>query len=109
MDEWSSPEQRSELYRKALEAWGWESRVAKAAEECAEMSAAFMRLLLNPKGHTEQENIDCAMGELVDVMIMAEQMELIFGPMLDSQGRSLKDIRDAKLDRLEGFLKEGER
>ena len=48
------------------------------------------------------------MGELVDVKIMTEQVELIFGQMRDSQGRTLEDIRDAKLDRLERFLKEDE-
>ena len=106
MSKWDDPLEREALYLRALECWGAEERVAKAAEEGAEMSAAFIRFTQNPKGHEEQDNLDCAMGELVDVMIMAEQVELIFGLMRDSQGRTLHEIRDAKLDRLEVFLKE---
>lgn len=106
MSKWDDWEERKLLFLKVQERWGMRGRVAKAAEEASEMSAAFIRLILNPKGHSRQENRDCAMGELVDVMIMTEQVELIFGQMRDSQGRTLKDIRDAKLDRLEGFLKE---
>ena len=77
---------------------------AKAAEEAAEMSAAFIRFLLEPKGHDPLANRDSALSELVDVMIMSEQVELVFGGMRDSQGRTLVQIRDEKLERLRGLV-----
>ena len=104
MSRWDDREERDALYRLCLEAWGAEERVAKAAEEAAEMSAAFIRFLLEPKGHDPLANRDSALSELVDVMIMSEQVELVFGGMRDSQGRTLVQIRDEKLERLRGLV-----
>lgn len=102
MSKWDDREERDKLYRKALERWGDDDRVAKAAEECAECSAAMVRVLHSPVGHDSVQGMKDMLGELMDVMIMAEQMELVFAEF-DGMMRAM---RDEKLDRLEAFLKE---
>lgn len=102
MSRWDSREERNKLYRKALGRWGAKNRVAKTAEECAECAAAIVRLQNAPAGHNSTDNLNSVLGELTDVMIMTEQMELVFEAMT---GEMLR-LRDAKLDRLEALLKE---
>lgn len=108
MSRWADKTKRAELYKACIAHWGAKSRVAKTAEECAELSASCVRFLLNPKGHTEAENKDSMLEELADVRIMTEQMMLLVGGMQDSKGRTLKQIIDEKLDRLQGLVKEAE-
>lgn len=101
MSRWDDRQERDALYLKALEKWGEDERVAKAVEECAEFAAAMTRVLHEPVGHDSVQNMKDMLGEMADVMIMLEQLELIF----DEFGEMMKEMRDAKLDRLEGFLK----
>ena len=102
MSRWDSREERDKLYRKALDKWGKAGQMCKAIEECCELGASMSRVLNSPVGHDPVQELEKMLGELVDVKIMAEQMELAFGEF----GAHMKTIRDAKLDRLEGFLKE---
>lgn len=102
MGKWDSREAREALYRKALETWGADDRMAKTAEECSELSAALIRVMAAPVGHEVLRELENAIGELVDVAIMTEQMELVFGDAI----AQMIALRDAKLDRLEAFLED---
>ena len=102
MGKWDSREARDALYCKALETWGVDDRMAKTAEECSELAAALIRVMAATVGHEVLRELENAVGELVDVMIMCEQMELVFGDAAEQ----LVALRDAKLDRLAAFLEE---
>lgn len=87
-------------YRDAAE---FEARVHKhlmyqyeKVGHCAEATGSFC------------PNRDTMLEELADVRIMTEQMMLLVGGMQDSKGRTLKQIIDEKLDRLQGLVKEAE-
>lgn len=106
MSRWNDKAKRAELYKKCIARWGAKNRVAKTAEESAELSASCVRFLLNPKGHTKTENKDGLLAELADVRIMSDQMLLLFAGERDSCNRSLEQIIDEKLDRLQSFVEE---
>ena len=102
MSRWDSREERDKLYRKALGRWGAKDRVGKTAEECAECAAAIIRFQNSPAWSDRHDLLRDMLGEMTDVMIMTEQMELVFEGMTEE----MRQIRDAKLDRLKSFLKE---
>lgn len=102
MSRWDSREERDKLYRKALGRWGAKDRVGKTAEECAECAAAIIRFQNSPAGSDRRDLQRDMLGKMTDVMITAEQMELVFEGMTEE----LRAMRDAKLDRLKALLKE---
>jgi hypothetical protein len=104
MSKWDDRQERDALYLKALEKWGKAGQMCKTIEECCELGASMSRVLNAPVGHDAVQELECMLGELVDVRIMTEQMALAFGEF----DKVMKEMRDAKLDRLEGFLKEDE-
>ena len=70
-----------ELYKKAIEKWGKKSQVEMLIEECSEVIQAVQKLKReyfnnDLKKIYEVEHHLC--GELADLTIMLEQMNLIF-------------------------------
>jgi NTP pyrophosphatase (non-canonical NTP hydrolase) len=63
-----------QLYRLAIRHWGQEAQIGMAIEECAELIAALQQY---GRGRTTAEEVG---GEIADVMIMCEQLRLIYGP-----------------------------
>lgn len=78
------------ILKAAIEKWGPEKQTKKAVEELGELIVALMR----PES---RRNITDIADEIVDVRIMLEQLEMIFG--LDTT-----EVRKAKLERLKGRL-----
>lgn len=74
----------------AIEKWGPAKQTRKAVEELGELIVALSR----PDSRRSIGDIE---EEIVDVRIMLEQLELIFG--LDTT-----EIRKAKIERLKGRL-----
>ncbi|GAI78537.1 unnamed protein product, partial [marine sediment metagenome] len=64
-----------ELYKKAIEKWGYELQINMCIEECAELIKALMKGRRNPKN---PNLVDDILEEMVDVEIMIEQLKLIF-------------------------------
>jgi NTP pyrophosphatase (non-canonical NTP hydrolase) len=76
------------ILRAALASYGCDRQILKMAEECAELTVALH--------HFQDGKVPAAkvIEELADVLIMANQMRLLFGP-------SHVDLAvDYKLDRL---------
>lgn len=61
------------VYQKALDHWGEEAQICMGIEECNELSSELSRLY---RGRTTDENV---IEEIADVLIMAEQLSLVFG------------------------------
>lgn len=95
---------REQLYLKAIAMFGVKSRLGKALEEFCEASAAITRFLTRPEGHSSGQIRDSLFEELADASIMVEQLELIFEDQTDTLGRSLAQIKEQKLLRLEKLM-----
>lgn len=59
---------------KAIAHWGKQRQVAKAQEECLELSLALAHYWDGRASHAQ------VVTEVADVLIMAQQMRLVFGP-----------------------------
>lgn len=95
---------REQLYLKAIVMFGVKSRLGKALEEFCEVSASITRFLTRPEGHSSGQIRDSLFEELADASIMVEQLELMFADQTDTLGRSLPQIREQKLRRLEKLM-----
>ncbi len=65
-----------EIYMKAIEKWGLDLQVNMAIEEMAELTHALMKHRRDP------DNIDkiiAVIDEIADVIIMINQIKIIFG------------------------------
>ena len=96
--------ERELLYLKAVAMFGVKGQLGKAVEELCEASAAITRFLTRPEGHTAGGIRDSLFEELADASIMVEQLELMFAAQTDTLGRSLSQIRERKLRRLEKLM-----
>lgn len=96
--------ERTRLYKKAIVRFGVKSRLGKALEEFCEASAAITRFLSRPEGHSSGQIRDSLFEELADASIMVEQLEIMFVDQTDTLGRSLPQIREQKLRRLEKLM-----
>lgn len=83
-----------DLLRQAINKWGPNRQRFKASEECCELAVAIHHF---QDGRVADKVV---ITEIADVLIMAHQMRLIFGPRLVDQ-----EIQ-AKLERLEERLGE---
>ena len=72
----------NKLYEVAREVWGDDLQINLAVEECAELIVALQhwrrRGPQNDVGEMGCGDVVC--GEIADVMILAEQLSVIFGP-----------------------------
>lgn len=78
----------SEIYRQALEKWGWHQRTV-AIEEMAELQKELCK---NIRGNNNEIEIA---EEIADVEIMLEQMKLLF----DIE-KKVEEFKKYKLERL---------
>lgn len=83
----------SELYNAALSKWGETSQIHMAIEEMAELTNALMKFDRNRVSTTDVAE------EIADVIIMCEQMSLIFGGT-----KYIEQIKQGKLFRLRNLL-----
>ncbi len=60
-----------DTYKRAITAWGIESQLWMAVEECGELLAALNQ-------HQRGRNVDVC-GEIADVTIMCRQLAIVFG------------------------------
>jgi len=82
---------------RAIDHWGVEHQKRKAMEELGEL---LVELSKEQDGRT---NADLIRGELADVIIMCEQLRLIYG------GKETDAWIDRKLERLWGMMRLPER
>ena len=69
---------RLTLAEQAIDCFGIDNQIRKAAEECSECSAALLKILDISAEETKDELISKAIGEIADVKICIEQLEKIF-------------------------------
>jgi NTP pyrophosphatase (non-canonical NTP hydrolase) len=61
-----------ETLERAIETWGEEAQLNLAGEECSELDVALHRLI---RGRADEKDV---IEEIADVMVMMEQLTLIF-------------------------------
>lgn len=70
-----------EILQKAIEHYGTHNQMLKCIEECSELSRAISRILIelsSGDGFTTKESEENLHEELADVLIMIEQMIIMF-------------------------------
>lgn len=91
-------QKRINLYNKAFSKWGDRAQHDMAVEECAEFVMAMKKLYRAKTEEDKAKRIENIREEVADVMIMMEQMAVLFG--LDQ----VKENKKMKLERLEKRL-----
>lgn len=81
------------VFQAAIDKWGDSVQVAKAIEECSELSTVLARWLCNPERVKTREIRE----ELADVRIMLEQMQIVFG-RADGLVRDKMDMLQERID-----------
>ena len=69
---------RLTLAEQAIDCFGIDNQIRKAAEECSECSAALLKILDMAAEETKDELVSKAIREIADVKICIEQLERIF-------------------------------
>lgn len=64
---------------RAIDHFGTEHQIKKAIEEMGELTVELSRYLMDLEKGTRRTGKELIRGELADVMIMAEQLRIIFG------------------------------
>lgn len=79
MDEMTMEQWEMGIYEDAVETWGREAQLMKAAEELSELAAAINRLLCCEKsGYRSREEVMAELqGEWADVEIMLNQLHVM--------------------------------
>lgn len=70
-----------EILQKAIDTYGTHNQMLKCIEECGELSRAISRILIelsSGDGFTTEESQENLYEELADVLIMIEQMIMMF-------------------------------
>jgi NTP pyrophosphatase (non-canonical NTP hydrolase) len=88
-------ERRNEIKRAALEHWGEELQVNLAIEEMSELTHALLKYRRRPSEDRE----DHVREEIADVLIMLDQLLLIYDHDGTGPGFSVDDWTDMKLER----------
>ncbi len=101
-------EQEKSILQKAIETYGVNAQIDIAVEEMAELTKALMKHRRNEKFKKDDFNaaIRCMAsicGEIADVLIMLEQLQMIF----DNRGL-VEKIKEEKIQRLENRLREAQ-
>ena len=87
---------RKDIYNLALKKFGMKNQIIKCIEELSELQKELCKYFLR------QGSIGNFIEEVADVEIMLEQMKL----GLDITPEDLDEVKDAKLRRLNGWIKE---
>lgn len=79
MDEITMEQWEMGIYEDAIETWGRQAQMMKAAEELSELAAAINRLLCcEASGYRSREDVLAElMGEWADVEIMLNQLHVM--------------------------------
>lgn len=93
-------EKRQNEYARAINIWGTYSQMEMALEESIELSLAIKKILRTNNEKTFKDLV----GEVADVKIMIEQIELIFKDKNFSS--KVARVMDYKIDRLRNRLDE---
>ena len=93
------------IYRKAIETFGVDEQLNIAKEECAELIKALSKHHRVSKFESYdkrkvQRAVNHVLEELVDVEIMLEQIQMIYG----FSGKRISESKEFKLQRLENNL-----
>lgn len=94
-----NPYEKRIIYEKAIRYYGEEHQLAKATEEIGELLTEIGRYMAGERNWSD------ILGELADVKIMLEQVQLILG-------FSYEDVEDKvtyKMGRLEGRMEREDR
>ena len=84
---------RLTLAEQAIDCFGTENQIRKAAEECSECSAALMKLFdLAGEGFSDA-NIKKAIEEIADAEICLDQLKEVFDSSAISAIKKKKEIR----------------
>lgn len=87
------PEERREIYKKAMDVWGFDAQARVLQEECAELIVAVSHL-----NRGREDAIMEVVEELADTYIMVGQITEYLGPDL------IEHVVDSKLGRVEEKL-----
>ena len=91
-------ETRKDIYNLVLDKLGMKNQIIKCIEELSELQKELCKYF------SGEGNIGNVIEEVADVEIMIEQMKL----GLDITPEDLDEVKDAKLSRLSGWLREEE-
>jgi len=83
-----------QIYRSAINRFGWIQQLDMTVEECAELIVALQHFV------RDKASMETVAGEIADVEIMCGQMRLLF-PGVD-------EAKERKLKRLEGMVNNAE-
>ncbi len=86
------------IYEKAISRFGVDRQLLQCCEECAELIQAVSKA----KRYEGQSYIDGVTEEITDVLIMIEQLKIIFG----ISAAEIENERERKLKRLERMIRE---
>ena len=92
-----------EILQKAIKHYGTHNQMLKCIEECGELSRAVSRILTelsSGDGFTTEESQENLYEELADVLIMVEQMIMMFKCAGEVSSQRLKKLNRLK-ERLE--------
>lgn len=81
-----SDERAKQLYKLAIEFWGEDFQKRMVVEECAELIKELTKEKRKINGSSREQ----ILGELADVKIMLEQMELVYGKDEIEKHRQIK-------------------
>lgn len=90
-------EEKDGIIRDAVRTYGAENQLFQTTEELAELQQAISKA----KRYTGQAYIDGVTEEIADVLIMIEQVKLIFG----ISAADVEKERERKLKRLKNLMK----
>ena len=94
-----------EVLKQAIKTYGTHNQMLKCIEECGELSRAISRILIelsSGDGFTTEESEENLHEELADVLIMIDQMMMMF----DCRDKVFEQ-GERKLDRLKERLQNG--
>ncbi len=95
----------SEIYREAMELWGWELQAGVLAEECCELAKATLKLIRYKNiypAHPNREELENFVEEMADVQIMLNQF---LNEYLDYGDRLLyHELKKRKLERVAQWI-----
>lgn len=91
-------EEAKVIYNRAHNLWGMKCQYKVAAEECAELIQALLKMDRGFNSSTHDEVLE----EIADVTIMIEQLHLMFNH------QKIEKFRQKKLERLKKFIDAGE-
>ena len=107
MDEMQFEQWEMGIYEDAIETWGRQAQMMKAAEELCELAAAINRLLCcEASGYRSHEDVLAElMGEWCDVEIMLNQLHVmldmddeVYIRKLESLEEKIRKAREAHAD-----------